>query len=100
MISLNICRIDGLLRDLVRSNDFGSESWLIDDKSGLELLDAGLAGLKALLDGHVLPVVLVEHRVDEVARIAVSALSHLLKSAKIVHPVKLRLLLNLIIATH
>ena len=44
--------------------------------------------------------VVVENRVDEVASISLSALVHLLQSAKIVHPEQLGALIDVVIAAH
>ena len=43
---------------------------------------------------------LVQHRVDEVTSVAVGTFSDLLERAKVVHPVKFGLLLDLVIPSH
>ena len=99
-ISLNLRCNQRLLSDLVSSDNFRGKGWLINDKSSLELLDAGFASLKTLLDSHILSVVLVQHRVHKVASVAMGALGHLLQCAKVVHPVQLCLLFDRVVATH
>ena len=92
--------LDWLDLDLVSSDDLGHECRLVDDEACFELLDALTASLKTLLHGHILTVLVIEDGVDEVASVAVGSLCHLLQGAKVVHPVELCLLLDLIIATH
>ena len=100
IFSLNICSQDRHDPDLILSDNFGNVSGLIDNESSLKLLDALLDSFHSLLDCHVHSVVLIEHGVDEVTSVAVSTFGHLLKSTKIVHPVELCFLFNLIIAAH
>ena len=92
--------LEGHDLDLVGSHDLGDEGRLVDDEAGFELLDALAAGLEALLQAHLLLVVLVEDRVDKVTSVPVSALGHLLECTHVVHPVELGLLVDEVIATH
>ena len=98
--SLDVLGSDWHDLDLILCDDLRNVGWLIDHESRLELFDAILDSCHTLFYGHIFPVVLVKHWVDEVTSVAVSTFGHLLKSTKIVHPVKLCFLFNLIIATH
>ena len=97
---LSLSGLQGHDLDLVGSHDLGDKSRLVDDEASLELLDALTAGFEALLQGHLLLVVLVEDRVDEVASVAVGALGHLLECTHVVHPVELGLLVDEVPAAH
>ena len=92
--------VEGHDLDLVLGDNFANKSRLVHDESSLELLDASFAGLDALFDGHISLVVLIENGVDKVAGVAMGTLGDLLECAKVVHPVELGLLLDLIVASH
>ena len=64
--------------DLVSGDDLTDKSRLIDNEAGLELLDALTASFEALLNSHLLFVVLIEDRVDEVGCVPVGSFGHLL----------------------
>ena len=98
--SNSLAGLKGHNLDLVGGDNLRDEAWLVNDETSLELLDACTASLDALFHCHVLSVVLVKDRVYKVPGISVSALGHLLKGAKVVHPVELGSLLDLIIASH
>ena len=100
MKSRSLSGLDWHDLDLISSDNLGHERWLVDDEARFELLDALTASLKALLHGHILSVLVIKDGVDEVASVAVGSLLHLLQGAKVVHPVELCALLNLIISTH
>merc|ERR1712070_539008 len=66
----------------------------------VELVAGSLGSSKALLESHILLEVVVEYRVNKVAGVALCSLIDLLQGTKVVHPVQLRTLVDVVVAAH